>query len=199
MSVAVVKSERGTVVLDGIGEVTVVRSRRARRITLSVRTSGEVRLTHPWSIARDRALAFAATKRTWIESARERIERRRAAVPSLPPEEEQRRIEELRRAAWADLPARVECIARRFGFVYGRVTIRAARTKWGSCTSENNLSLSLYLMALPEHLRDYVIIHELCHTVYHDHSSRFHALVNRCLEGRERELDRELKRYMIRR
>lgn len=199
MSAVAARSERETVVLEGIGAVQVVRSRRARRITLSVRTSGEVRLTLPYGISRERALSFAATKRPWVEAARRRIEQRCAAVPVLPPEEARRRIEEMRRAARSDLPERVERLARRFGFVYGRVSIRASRTKWGSCTSTNNLSLSLYLMALPEHLRDYVIVHELCHTVHHDHSPRFHALVDRCLEGRERELDRELKRYMIRR
>ena len=86
-----------------------------------------------------------------------------------------------------------------FGFSYGRITIRASRTKWGSCSFRNDLSLSLYLMALPERLRDYVIVHELCHTVHHDHSPRFHALVDRCLGGQERALDRELKSYVIRR
>ena len=120
-------------------------------------------------------------------------------MPPLPPEAERERIEELRRAARVDLPPRVERIARMFGFSYGRITIRASRTKWGSCSFRNDLSLSLYLMALPERLRDYVIVHELCHTVHHDHSPRFHALVDRCLGGQERVLDRELKSYVIRR
>ncbi len=78
-----------------------------------------------------------------------------------------------------------------------KVTIRAARTKWGSCTGRNDISLSLYLMTLPEHLRDFVIIHELCHTVHHDHSPRFHALVDRLTGGREKALARELKNYGI--
>ena len=54
------------------------------------------------------------------------------------------------------------------------------------------------MMLLPPHLRDYVIIHELCHTVHHNHSPRFHALVDRLTGGRERELDKELKGYRIR-
>lgn len=191
--------DMGNVWIDGVGEISLVRSRRARRITLTVRPTGLVRLTVPCGVSRARALAFAETKVAWIASARQRVAARQAAVPPLPPEAERERIEELRRAARVDLPPRVERIARMFGFSYGRITIRASRTKWGSCSFRNDLSLSLYLMALPERLRDYVIVHELCHTVHHDHSPRFHALVDRCLGGQERVLDRELKSYVIRR
>ena len=191
--------DMGNVWIDGEGEISLVRSRRARRITLTVRPTGLVRLTVPCGVSRARALAFAETKVAWIASARQRVAARQAAVPPLPPEAERERIEELRRAARVDLPPRVERIARMFGFSYGRITIRASRTKWGSCSFRNDLSFSLYLMALPERLRDYVIVHELCHTVHHDHSPRFHALVDRCLGGQERALDRELKSYVIRR
>ncbi len=191
--------DMGNVWIDGVGEISLVRSQRARRITLTVRPTGLVRLTVPCGVSRARALAFAETKVAWIASARQRVAARQAAVPPLPPEAERERIEELRRAARVDLPPRVERIARMFGFSYGRITIRASRTKWGSCSFRNDLSLSLYLMALPERLRDYVIVHELCHTVHHDHSPRFHALVDRCLGGQERALDRELKSYVIRR
>lgn len=187
------------VTLAEAGEVTLVRSRRARRVTITVRPSGLVRLTYPFGISRARALAFAEAKIDWIVSARKRVAARREAMPCLSPDEERMRIEELRCAAKADLPPRVERLARMFGLSYGRVTIRASRTKWGSCTARNDLSLSLYLMALPEHLRDYVIVHELCHTVHHDHSPHFHALVDRCLEGCEKALDKELKGYVIRR
>ena len=100
--------------------------------------------------------------------------------------------------AKASLPQRVAYLAAKHSLHYGRVTIRATRSKWGSCTAEGNISLSLYLMTLPEHLRDYIIIHELCHTVHHNHSPRFHALVDKLTEGRERELAKELRQYSIR-
>ena len=122
---------------------------------------------------------------------------RRPVAEPLDAAGERLRIESLRRAARSDLPERVERVARRFGFVYGKVSIRVMRTRWGSCSPRNDLSLNLYLMLLPEPLRDYVIVHELCHTVHHDHSPRFHALVNRCLDGREAEFERALKRYRI--
>ena len=106
--------------------------------------------------------------------------------------------EMLRRAAKADLPVRIGRIAAETGLRYAKLSIRASRTKWGSCSGRNHISLSLFLMTLPEHLRDYVIVHELCHTVHHDHSPRFHALVDRLVGGREKALSRELRAYAIR-
>lgn len=177
--------------IEGIGNVCVVRNARNRRISLSVRPSGEVRLSYPYGIAERRALAFLESRIDWVLQARKRMSERKADIRTYTPEE----IEELRRKAKIILPPKVEHFARLFGFSYGRVTIRAARTKWGCCTNRNNISLSLFLMTLPEHLQDYVIIHELCHTVHHDHSARFHALANKCLGGREKELQRELRRH----
>ena len=57
----------------------------------------------------------------------------------------------------------------------------------------NNLSLSLFLMTLPTHLQEFVVLHELCHTVHHNHSAEFHALLNKVTGGREAELNRQLK------
>lgn len=103
--------------------------------------------------------------------------------------------EALRREARELLPAMVEAVSRRTGLSYRSVAIRATRSKWGSCSSRNDLSLSVYLMLLPDHLIEYIIIHELCHTIHRNHSAEFHALVDHHLGGREKELNRELKQY----
>ena len=176
-----------------LGMVILVRSWRARRLTLSVRPSGEVRLTYPRMVSKARALEFLESRVKWVEQSRRRLAERVAPAPEYSPYQ----IEQMRREAKALLPARVEFWAQKFGFKYGRVTIRASRSKWGSCSGENNISLSLFLMTLPEHLRDYVIIHELCHTVHHNHSASFHALADRCLGGAEKSLQRELRRHSI--
>ena len=179
-----------------LGPVTLSQTRRARRIAICVRASGAVRVSFPCGVSQRRAQAFVEEKIEWIERTRERLAARRAdPVPELAPEERKMRIEALRRAAKADLPERIARIAAQTGLRYGKMTVRASRTKWGSCTGRNDISLSLFLMKLPERLRDYVIVHELCHTVHHDHSPQFHALVDRRLGGRERELMRELRRY----
>lgn len=181
-----------------LGEVECVQSARARHISVSVRRGGAVRLTYPRRVSQREALNFLECKIAWVERARQRIAARTSVEPLLPSDEAKERIEDLRRAAKADLPARLERLARQTGLQYAGVTVRVARTKWGCCTSRNTISLSLFLMALPEHLRDFVLLHELCHTVHHDHSPRFHALLDRVTGGREKELERELRTYSIR-
>ena len=182
-----------------LGEVTLSQTLRARRVSISVRVTGCVRLSFPHGVSQKRALVFLEQKVDWILAARERLARRRAALPApLAPAEAKLRTEELRRVAKADLPPRIERIASLTGLQYAKVTIRASRTKWGSCSGQNHISLSLFLMTLPEHLRDYVIIHELCHTVHHNHSPRFHALVDRLVGGNEKALNRELRAFAIR-
>ena len=103
--------------------------------------------------------------------------------------------EALRREARELLPAMVEVVSRRTGLNYRSVAIRATRSKWGSCSSRNDLSLSAYLMLLPDHLIEYIIVHELCHTVHRNHSAEFHSLVDHHLGGHEKEFNRELKQY----
>ena len=174
---------------DTLGIVTLSQSRRVVRVSISVRPSGEVRVSYPTSISTRRALEFLESKRDWIERAKERLAQH--ATPTHTPEQ----IEQLRATAKQTLPTKVAQLASKFGFRYGRVTIRATRSKWGCCTSQNNLSLSLFLVTLPEELQDFVILHELCHTVHHNHSAAFHALLDRCVGGREQELRRQLRTY----
>lgn len=182
-----------TIVHPEVGEVTLSATRRTRRISLTVRPSGEVRLSYPSAISAERALEFLEQKREWVIRSKARYASQQADTPHISPE----RREQLRAEAKAYLPARVAEIANACGLSYGKVTIRATRSKWGSCTWQNNISLSLYLMLLPRHLIDYVIIHELCHTRHHNHSEAFHALVNSLVGGKERELRGELRRYTI--
>lgn len=104
-------------------------------------------------------------------------------------------IEELRRLAKATLPRRVAELAYMFGFKYKDLKIQSSKTRWGSCSGRNSINLSLYLMRVPEHLIDYVILHELCHTVHHDHSADFWALMDKVTDGKAKLYRQELKQY----
>lgn len=100
----------------------------------------------------------------------------RLAPPSLPRAREliQRWYQKQARRL---IPARIEAFARQFGLEYTKIRITSARTRWGSCTSRNVLSFSWRLVMAPPIIMDYVILHELAHTVEHNHSPRFWARV----------------------
>lgn len=177
--------------LPELGKVELIASSRARRISLSVRPSGEIRLVFPaHAKMAQEAIDFLLRKKSWIQASRERLQNQPNLKKHTPEE-----IALLRAQAKAYLPGRVAELAARFGFRYNALHIRCTRSKWGSCTSECNISLSLFLMTLPQHLSDYVIIHELCHTVHHNHSEKFHALADKCMQGREQALRKELRNY----
>ena len=88
-------------------------------------------------------------------------------------------VETLRKEAKHVLPKRLEELAQRCGFKFNKVSIRNASTRWGSCSGENNISLNLHLMRLPEHLIDMVLLHELCHTIEKNHSKSFWNLLDK--------------------
>jgi predicted metal-dependent hydrolase len=71
------------------------------------------------------------------------------------------------------LPARVEFFARQYDFQYKGIRITSARTRWGSCSATGSLSFSWRLILAPLVVVDYVVVHELVHTIFHNHSSLF--------------------------
>lgn len=76
------------------------------------------------------------------------------------------------------LPSRLEQLANKHGFSYTSVTIKRLSTRWGSCDAQNNITLNCYLMQLPWHLIDYVLIHELMHTRIMAHGQKFWTELN---------------------
>ena len=71
------------------------------------------------------------------------------------------------------VPARVELFARQYDLSYKSIGITSARTRWGSCSATGSLSFSWRLILAPLAVVDYVVVHELVHTVVHNHSKRF--------------------------
>lgn len=101
----------------------------------------------------------------------------------------------LRHEAKRLLPRRIKELADQHGFSFSAVKINNSKTHWGSCTMKKSINLSLSLMLLPWHLVDYVLLHELCHTVEMNHSDRFWRLMNKVTHNNTPQLRKELKTY----
>ena len=106
-------------------------------------------------------------------------------------------IKELRLKALSYLPLRLKQLAIAHGFSYNTVKISRSKSRWGSCSSKKNINLSLFLMLLPEYLIDYVLLHELCHTIEMNHGAEFWNLLDRTCQGRAKLLRKELKTRVI--
>jgi predicted metal-dependent hydrolase len=98
----------------------------------------------------------------------------------------------LARKARTTIVPRLAVLACEHGFPLGPVSVRRQRTRWASCSRRHSVSLNIKLLFLPPELVDYVLLHELCHTVRPDHSAGFWALLS------EHEPDYRAKRRQMR-
>ena len=156
---------------------TLVRSAR-RSIGLEVAPDGELIVRAPRFVSRGQIEALLEEKADWIEAARNRATQRAEAAAqagALTPED----LRALAQQARAVLPGRVQYYASALGVDYGRITIRAQRTRWGSCSAQGNLSFNCLLMLTPPEVADSVVAHELCHRKHMDHSRAFYAELRR--------------------
>lgn len=92
------------------------------------------------------------------------------------------------------LPQRVASLALQYGYNYSDLSIKKLTSRWGSCSSGKNITLSLFLMQLPWELIDYVIAHELVHTKHLNHSSKFWKDVEKAIPN-AKQARRKIKKY----
>lgn len=92
------------------------------------------------------------------------------------------------------LPMRLMEVAQKYNFKYQDVKVKKLKARWGSCNSHQLISLSIYMMQLPWHLIDYVIIHELVHTRHMHHQKDFWDAFEAIMPN-AKQLRREIKNY----
>ncbi len=155
--------------INGIGPVLFERSKRAKRMRISLKPFAGVRVAVPdrWSFKK--AEEFVHTKIEWIQRHLHKIRQY---------EKENKLMLDAfanidRDKAKLKLTRRLKYLAEKHGLTYNRVFIRNQKTRWGSCSHKNNISLNMKISLLPKELIDYIILHELVHARVKDHSNRF--------------------------
>jgi predicted metal-dependent hydrolase len=182
------RARRVRVTVDADGSVTVTLPRKAPE-----RAAKEaVQELAPWIARRRRVLARAAeevarpagtvpylgaTLALRPQPGRERVHRR-GDVLLVPDGDPRAALERFyRRAARAEIGARLDAATARAGTGYTGLTIRGQRTRWASCSSEGVMSFNWRLLLAPVEILDYVVEHEVCHLEVMDHSPRFWSLL----------------------
>ncbi len=176
--------------INSIGEILFERSPRAKRINISVRPFKGVRVAVPYRVSMEKAVEFAGAKRDWIKKNLYKMRQMEQDYKIL--SIKFNHID--RHAAKEILVHRLDELAKAHGFAYNRAFIRNQKTRWGSCSSKNNISLNVKLVKLPAKLTDYVIIHELVHTRIKSHNRKYYIALEQIVNDRK-SLDQELEKY----
>lgn len=189
-----------TITLAEVGDVLLVQSPKNRNFRIAVKPFEPVRVSFPRLMSFEKAEQELYKKISWLLKSKAKIKIYEEQI-NLEKQKngltDKKIVEkELRKQAKNYLPGRVEQLARQHNLYYSKLTIRKSKTRWGSCSGRNHISLSLYLMRLPAEIIDYVIMHELTHTREHNHSKNFWNLLEHYLPGAKL-LEKKLKNYRI--
>ena len=174
--------------IESIGPVLFERSNRAKHLNISIKEPAKVRVAVPRGISFEKAKNFTHSKIGWISKHLLKIQLRPKIQLFDKPVDKQ--------VAREFLEERIKELANKFGFVYNKVAIRNQKTRWGSCSGKNNINLNMQLMKIPNHLIDYVILHELVHTKVKNHSPLFWGSLD-IYVGNAKAIDKELKKYSL--
>lgn len=149
----------------------IIRSNR-KTIALQITSDGQLQIRCPNQMSVAAVQRFVDSKSRWVQQKLALIDTR----PKLPVFT-QAELHILTQQARAVISERVKHYAPSVAASYNRITIRSQRSRWGSCSSNGNLSFNCLLMLVPQEVLDYVVVHELCHLKELNHSKRFWAEV----------------------
>jgi predicted metal-dependent hydrolase len=181
-----------TVEVDGLGTVLLAKSKKARRLSMTVKPYKGIRVAIPYRTSFKDAMQFLASNFTWAQKNLQHIKQieqhHQTTVNDQPKIDKQN--------ARTILVNRLNQLAAQHGFTYNRAFVRNQKTLWGSCSHKNNINLNINLIKLNPALTDYVILHELVHTRVKNHSKKFWHELDKYV-GNSKILDRELKKHIL--
>lgn len=159
---------------------------------LVVEPGGTIVLTAPEQLSQRSIEQFLHAHAGWIERAVARMRDRKAL-----PARGRRDYLAHREAARALITEMTERWSRFYGLPFKRIAIKDTKSLWGSCSRHGNLNFSYKLIFLPRALAEYVVAHEICHLMHHNHGTEFWKLVEKGMPDYRR-LRTELRKYVLR-
>ncbi|WP_081646898.1 M48 metallopeptidase family protein [Limisalsivibrio acetivorans] len=171
--------------------IELCRRRGVRRVSFSARPGRRVRMTFPVRMSMAECERVALEIEPKLRKAVDMVERETDSHIRVSGFDDRR--EALKAAEY--LRKRTAELAERHRFTYSRIFIRNQRSRWGSCSSAGNINLNIRLAKLPVELSDYVILHELVHTIEPNHGPKFHELLASVYKDSPR-LRAELRGYI---
>jgi len=171
--------------------------RRTSRLSMRIVKNGDVHVSAPFGMPRDKVLAFIEEHKDWINEARmktyEKQEQRAKFFNQLPLATRAQGDDALRRLK-AMVEPMMEKHAKEMGVKPSIVYYKPTISRWGQCNvKDRSICISVYVLLLPEWCVEHVVVHELCHLLEPSHNARFHALMDKYFP-RWREARKETRR-----
>ena len=146
-----------------------------KTLALEVTKNLEIIVRAPNRVSQKVIEDFVKRHEGWIEKATNRVKQKIENEVTLTLEQEAK----LKALAKEILPEKVKYYAKLTGLTPTALHITSAKTRFGSCSGKNSVSLSWRLMMYDEKAQDYVVLHELCHIKHHNHSDKFYTLIEK--------------------
>lgn len=165
-------------------EYVLKKHKQAKRLKVAIYCGGNVVVTAPWRMNFENVEKFIRQNAQWIvEKLKTMKKEREYSIFVKDNPKEYRRLKE---AARKLVQERIEKWNDYYDFKFNRIFIKNQKTRWGSCSTNRNLSFNYKIILLPRHLADYIIVHELCHLKEFNHSKRFWNLVAQTFPDHEK-------------
>ena len=171
-------------------EIEIKINKRSRRILLRVMPQGNIRVTIPSKRHEQHARDFVQKNLHWIEDRKNKLSRQHQ-MPEITKYQKERRRRQLRKI----LTPMIDKACEFYNIKYEKLTFRQTTSRWGSCSMSKTLSFNLKLFYLPQHLQEYIVVHEVCHLLEHNHSADFWELVSKSVPDYKNKRN-ELKNYV---
>jgi len=170
---------------------TLKRRRGARSVRLAIYANGTFTVTAPKWYPLYVINKFLAEKAGWIYNKLKHID---FAELEFRQKTEKINYQNQKEAARKIIQARLEFFNQYYNFEYNRISVKNQKSCWGSASRKRNLNFNYKVASLPENLRDYIIVHELCHLKELNHGRNFWKLMSQIVPD-YRERRRKLKTY----
>jgi len=179
-----------TFTISNLGTITFTRSLRAKYQRITVCPNKTITVTIPRNGTLREAKQFLKSKISWIQKQLQKIDQHAQLQDTTDFNIDLEKAQN-------NLFNRLDYFSEKHSFSYNRAGFRCQKTRWGSCSGKNNISLNVNIVFLPDKLQDYVLLHELVHTKVKNHSRKFWAELDKYTEGRAKELSKKLKKYRM--
>jgi len=174
-------------------EYTLRRSKRARNLSISIDCEAGVIAVKPWFITVGTLEKFILKKQDWILKHLNKFSK---LDLKLLPRVNKREYKKYKEEIKIDVIEILEKYNKIYGFSYNKIFIKNQKTRWGSCSIRNNLNLNYRIKFLPVNLKEYIVVHELCHLKEFNHSKNFWMLVGQTIPD-YKNIRKELKHYYL--